>query len=66
MGASKVMLDDFLTNIRGPFGAIMVIFWSPRPRQTSENVFLVDAASHESSGARLGPLLNLLLPLLKI
>jgi len=44
----------FLTNVRGPFGATTANVPPSNPPQSSEHVFLVDAASHESSGAHLG------------
>ena len=41
----------FLTNGQGPFGATTATSAPSNPRQSPETVFLVDAASHESSGA---------------
>ena len=42
-----------LPNFRGLFVAIMLNLVPPRPRQSPRNVFLVDSASHERSGAHL-------------
>ena len=42
-----------------PFGALTARIRPPRPRETSEDAFLMNTASHESSGAHLGHIFDI-------